>query len=151
MILSTKGRYGLKAIFELALNYGSGPVSLKKIAEKYDISESYLEQLFAKLRKSGYIDTVRGPQGGYFLARKPDEITVGMILRTLEGDITTSECVSKEVCSRESICATRVILEKIENSINNVIDNITLADMYEERKTNLINLTEEKDEQETLS
>ena len=151
MILSTKGRYGLKAIFELALNYGSGPVSLKKIAEKYDISESYLEQLFAKLRKSGYIDTVRGPQGGYFLSRKPDEITVGMILRTLEGDITTSECVSKEVCSRESICATRVILEKIENSINNVIDNITLADMYEERKTNLINLTEEKDEQETLS
>ncbi|WP_312811415.1 Rrf2 family transcriptional regulator [Sedimentibacter sp.] len=151
MILSTKGRYGLKAIFELALNYGSGPVSLKKIAEKYDISESYLEQLFAKLRKGGYIDTVRGPQGGYFLARKPDEITVGMILRTLEGDITTSECISKEVCSRESICATRVILEKIENSINNVIDNITLADMYEERKTNLIDLTEEKDEQETLS
>ncbi|NYB75948.1 Rrf2 family transcriptional regulator [Sedimentibacter hydroxybenzoicus DSM 7310] len=151
MILSTKGRYGLKAIFELALNYGSGPVSLKKIAEKYDISESYLEQLFAKLRKGGYIDTVRGPQGGYFLARKPDEITVGMILRTLEGDITTSECISKEVCSRESICATRVILEKIENSINNVIDNITLADMYEERKTNLIDLTEEKDEQEILS
>ncbi|WP_312699451.1 Rrf2 family transcriptional regulator [Sedimentibacter sp.] len=136
MILSTKGRYGLKAVFELALNYGSGPVSLKKIAEKYDISESYLEQLFAKLRKSGYIDTVRGPQGGYFLALKPDEITVGMILRTLEGDITTSECISKEVCSRESICATRVILEKIENSINNVIDNITLADMYQECKTN---------------
>ncbi|WP_313340771.1 Rrf2 family transcriptional regulator [Sedimentibacter sp.] len=151
MILSTKGRYGLKAIFELALNYGSGPVSLKKIAEKYEISESYLEQLFAKLKKSGYIDTIRGPQGGYFLALKPDEITVGMILRTLEGDITTSECISKEVCSRESTCASRVIFEKIENSINNVIDNITLADMCQERKTNLINLTEEKDEQETLS
>ncbi len=151
MILSTKGRYGLKAIFELALNYGSGPVSLKKIAEKYEISESYLEQLFAKLKKSGYIDTIRGPQGGYFLANKPDEITVGMILRTLEGDITTSECISKEVCSRESICATRVIFEKIENSINNVIDNITLADMCEERKTNLTNLMEEKNGQETLS
>ncbi len=151
MILSTKGRYGLKAIFELALNYGLGPVSLKKIAEKYDISESYLEQLFAKLKKSGYIDTVRGPQGGYFLSNKPEEITVGMILRTLEGDITTSECISKEVCSRESICATRVIFEKIENSINNVIDNITLADMCEERKTNLDKLTEEKNEQETLS
>lgn len=144
MILSTKGRYGLKAIFELALNYGSGPVSLKKIAEKYDISESYLEQLFAKLRKNGYIDTVRGPQGGYFLALKPDDITVGMILRTLEGDITTSECVSREVCSRESICATRVILEKIENSINDVIDNITLADMYQEQKTTLIDNGGEK-------
>jgi len=118
MILSTKGRYGLKAIFELALNYGLGPVSLKKIS----------------LKKSGYIDTVRGPQGGYFLAKNPNEITVGMILRTLEGDITTSECINKEVCSRESICATRVILEKIEKSINNVIDNITLADMQAEQK-----------------
>ncbi len=148
MILSTKGRYGLKAIFELALNYGSGPVSLKKISDKYDISESYLEQLFAKLKKGGYIDTVRGPQGGYMLAQKPGDITVGMVLRTLEGDITTSECINKEVCSRESICATRVIFEKIENSINDVIDNITLADMYEDRKTIL---TEEKNEQETLS
>lgn len=134
MILSTKGRYGLKAVFELALNYGLGPVSLKKISEKYEISESYLEQLFAKLKKNGYIDTVRGPQGGYFLAKDPSKITVGMILRTLEGDITTSECLNKEVCSRESICATRVIFEKIEKSINNVIDSITLADMHEEQK-----------------
>ncbi|MEL7647101.1 MAG: Rrf2 family transcriptional regulator [Sedimentibacter sp.] len=134
MILSTKGRYGLKAVFELALNYGLGPVSLKKISDKYDISESYLEQLFAKLRKDGYIETVRGPQGGYMLAKKPQEITVGMILRALEGEMTTSQCISKDVCSRESICATRVIFEKIENSINNVIDNITLADMYEEQK-----------------
>lgn len=139
MILSTKGRYGLKAIFELALNYGLGPVSLKKISEKYDISESYLEQLFAKLKKSGFIDTVRGPQGGYFLAKEPKEITVGMVLRTLEGEITTSECINKEVCSRESICATRVIFEKIENSINEVIDGITLADMKVEKNI----LTEE--------
>lgn len=147
MILSTKGRYGLKAVFELSINYGLGPVSLKKISEKYSISESYLEQLFTKLRKDGYIETVRGPQGGYLLAKDPNEITVGMILRTLEGDITTSDCISKEVCSRESICATRVIFEKIENSINNVIDNITLADMYKEKNT----LMEETNEQETIS
>jgi Rrf2 family protein len=148
MILSTKGRYGLKAAFELSRNYGLGPVSLKKISEKYGISESYLEQLFAKLKKDGYIDTVRGPQGGYLLAKKPEEITVGMVLRTLEGEITTSDCLNKEVCSRESICATRVIFEKIEKSINDVIDNITLADMYEEQKNIL---TEGKNEQETLS
>lgn len=148
MILSTKGRYGLKATFELSKNYGLGPVSLKKISEKYGISESYLEQLFAKLKKDGYIDTVRGPQGGYLLAKKPEEITVGMVLRTLEGEITTSDCLNKEVCSRESICATRVIFEKIEKSINDVIDNITLADMYEEQKNIL---TEGKNEQETLS
>ena len=148
MILSTKGRYGLKAAFELSRNYGLGPVSLKKISKKYGISESYLEQLFAKLKKDGYIDTVRGPQGGYLLAKKPEEITVGMVLRTLEGEITTSDCLNKEVCSRESICATRVIFEKIEKSINDVIDNITLADMYEEQKNIL---TEGKNEQETLS
>lgn len=148
MILSTKGRYGLKAVFELSLNYGLGPVSLKKISEKYNISESYLEQLFAKLRKDGYIETVRGPQGGYLLARDPKEVTVGMILRTLEGEITTSECVNKEVCSREAICATRTIFEKIENSINDVIDNITLADMYEDQQNIL---TEETNEQETIS
>ena len=148
MILSTKGRYGLKAAFELSRNYGLGPVSLKKISEKYGISESYLEQLFAKLKKDGYIDTVRGPQGGYLLAKKPEEITVGMVLRTLEGEITTSDCLNKEVCSRESICATRVIFEKIEKSINDVIDNITLADMYEEQNNIL---TEGKNEQETLS
>lgn len=141
MILSTKGRYGLKAVFELSLNYGLGPVSLKRISEKYNISENYLEQLFAKLKKSGYIDTIRGAQGGYMLAKDPKELTVGMILRTLEGEMTTSECLSKEICSRESTCATRIIFEKIEKSISDVIDNITLADMYEEHK-NII--TEEK-------
>lgn len=143
MILSTKGRYGLKAIFELSMNYGSGPISLKKISEKYDISENYLEQLFAKLKKQGYIETVRGPQGGYLLSLKPEEITVGMVLRTLEGDITPSQCLVGEVCSRESICTTRIIFEKIEKSINNVIDNITLADMFEEHKKII---AEEKDE-----
>jgi Rrf2 family protein len=138
MILSTKGRYGLKAVFELSLNYGLGPVSLKKISEKYEISENYLEQLFAKLRKAGYIETIRGSQGGYMLAKEPKDLTVGMILRTLEGEITTSECVNKEVCSRESVCATRSIFEKIEKSITDVIDKITLADMYEEHKEILL-------------
>lgn len=132
MILSTKGRYGLKAIFELSLSYGEGPVPLKKISDKYDISENYLEQLFSKLKKVGYIKTTRGSQGGYSLAKRPEEITVGMILRTLEGEITASGCINKEVCSRESICATRVIWEKIEKSINDVIDNITLLDMINE-------------------
>ena len=90
---------------------------------------NYLEQLFAKLKKSGYIDTVRGPQGGYLLAKKPEEITVGMILRTLEGEIKTSDCLGKEVCSRESICATRVIFEKIEKSINDAV-SYTHLDVY---------------------
>lgn len=134
MILSTKGRYGLKAVFELSLSYGDGPVPLKKISEKYDISENYLEQLFGKLKRAGYIKTTRGAQGGYSLANEPKDITVGMILRTLEGEITASDCINKEICSRESICATRVIWEKIEKSINDVIDNITLLDMIKEHE-----------------
>lgn len=134
MILSTKGRYGLKAVFELSLSYGDGPVPLKKICDKYDISENYLEQLFGKLKRAGYIKTTRGAQGGYSLANDPKDITVGMILRTLEGEITASDCINKEICSREAICATRVIWEKIETSINNVIDNITLLDMIKEHK-----------------
>jgi Rrf2 family protein len=142
MILSTKGRYGLKAVFELSLNYGLGPVSLKKISDKYNISENYLEQLFSKLKKKGYIVTVRGAQGGYLLAKDPSELTVGMILRTLEGEMTTSDCLGKEICSREAICATRGIFEKIEKSINDVIDNITLADMYEDHRN--INTEEKK-------
>lgn len=138
MILSTKGRYGLKATFELSLNYGLGPVPLKKISEKYDISESYLEQLFSKLKKVGYIETVRGANGGYLLSKDPKDITVGMILRTLEGEMIASECVNKEVCSREAICATRLIWEKIEKGLSDVIDNITLADMFEESKENIL-------------
>lgn len=134
MILSTKGRYGLKAVFELSLSYGDGPVPLKKISDKYDISENYLEQLFGKLKRAGYIKSTRGAQGGYSLANEPKNITVGMILRTLEGDITASDCINKEICSRESICATRVIWEKIEKSINDVIDNITLLDMIKEHE-----------------
>ena len=134
MILSTKGRYGLKAIFELAINYGKGPVPLKKISEKYGISENYLEQILAKLKKKGFIKTIRGAQGGYLLSKLPEEITVGMILRALEGEMTPSECLSGDVCSRESECVTRIVWEKIENSINDVIDNMTLADMYNEDK-----------------
>ncbi len=134
MILSTKGRYGLKAVFELSLSYGDGPVPLKKISDKYDISENYLEQLFGKLKRAGYIKSTRGAQGGYSLANEPKDITVGMILRTLEGNITASDCINKEICSRESICATRVIWEKIEKSINDVIDNITLLDMIKEHE-----------------
>lgn len=132
MIMSTKGRYGLKAVFELSINYGKGPVPLKKICEKYDISDNYLEQLFSKLKKAGYLTSTRGAQGGYSLSTEPKQITVGMILRTLEGEITPSDCLGKDVCSRESVCATRAVWEKIEKSINDVIDNITLKDMVDD-------------------
>ncbi len=134
MLLSTKGRYGLKATFELALNYGNGPLSLKIISRKYNISENYLEQLLSKLRKKGYIKTVRGVNGGYLLALEPSEITVGMILRALEGEMSPSDCLSSELCSRESVCATRVVFEKIEKSINDVIDSTYMIDMVNQHR-----------------
>lgn len=133
MLLSTKSRYGLKASMELAFLYGQGPINLKTISQKYDIPKGYLEQLLAKLKKSGYVKTTRGKLGGYYLAKSPEEITVGMILRTLEGNITSSDCLSNENCGKENTCTTRAIFEEIEKSINNIIDNTTLEDMIKKK------------------
>jgi Rrf2 family protein len=131
MILSTKGRYGLKMMHEFALNYGRGPMSLKEVAQKLRLSETYLEQLIAHLRKAGLVTSVRGAQGGYELSRKPEEITVGEIIRELEGPLAPSECVldDEPECTNADYCVTRLIWEKIMDSINNVIDSITLNDM----------------------
>ncbi len=131
MILSTKGRYGLKMMYEFALNYGAGPMSLKEVAAKQQLSETYLEQLIAHLKKAGLVTSVRGAQGGYELIRKPEEITVGEIIRVLEGPLAPSDCIldSEPECARADYCVTRLIWEKIMDSINNVIDSITLKDM----------------------
>jgi len=95
MRLSTKGRYGVKAMFDLALHYGEGPVSLSHISVRQDISLSYLEQLFALLRKEGLVSSIRGAQGGYVLKVPPDKITVGTVLNILEGTLAPVACVSK--------------------------------------------------------
>ena len=134
MILSTKGRYGLKIMYELALNYGKGPMSLKEIALRQQLSETYLEQLIVPLKKTGLVTSIRGAQGGYELIGKPDEITVGEIIRTLEGPLAPSECVldDEPECTRAEYCVTRLIWEKIMESINNVVDSITLNDMVKD-------------------
>lgn len=133
MKLSTKGRYGLMAMFELALGYNKGAIPLRKIAENQNLSDNYLEQLFSTLRKDGLINSVRGAQGGYMLALKPSEITVGNILRSLEGDFSPADCIdtssNKNACSKEDDCATKLVLLKIKESIEDVVDSITLQDM----------------------
>ena len=120
MILSTKGRYGLKMMFELAKKHGSGTMSLKDIAKKQDLSETYLEQLISHLRKAGLVNSIRGAQGGYELSRAPSEISVGEIIRTLEGPLAPSDCVldGEPECTRADCCVTRPIWEKIMESIN---------------------------------
>ncbi len=137
MRLSTKGRYGLKAMFDLALNIGEGPVALNSIADRQNISVHYLEQLFSSLRKAGLVKSMRGAQGGYVLADQPYNITVGDIIRTLEGPLAPTECVSNEEgngCSKADCCVTRTVWEKIRDSIDTVVDSITLQDMIDDYK-----------------
>lgn len=137
MKLSTRGEYGLRAMFDLALRQGQGPVPLKDIAERQDISGHYLEQLIASLRKAGLVKSVRGAQGGYMLGRPPNEITVGDIVRVLEGPIGPTECVSEEEtvsCNRSETCIARRVWERVRDSIIEVMDSITLEDMCLEAK-----------------
>lgn len=137
MKLSTKGRYGLKAMFELSLNQDNGPVPLKNIAKKQNISEQYLEQIFASIRKSGLVNSVRGSQGGYLLAKSPSDITVGDILIVLEGPVSLSDClVDEDICENSDICVTKVVWEKIKKGIDDVINSITLQDMINDYNKN---------------
>lgn len=132
MKLSTKGQYGLKAMFELALQYDKESISLNIIAERQRLSVNYLEQLIAPLRKKGFVVSTRGAQGGYRLARDPEEITVKDILETLEGPLAPTSCVMEgedEGCSNSEYCVTRLIWERMRESIDEVVRSTTLADM----------------------
>lgn len=135
MKLSTKGRYGLKAMFDLAIHDGEGPISLKNVAERQGVSDHYLEQLIASLRKAGLVKSVRGAQGGYMLSTDPSKITVGDIIRILEGPLGLSDCVSEDDptdCHNANYCVTKVVWEKIQSSISQVVDSITLQDMLDD-------------------
>lgn len=137
MKLSTKGRYGLKAMFELSLNQENGPVPLKYIAKKQGISDQYLEQIFSSLKKSGLVKSVRGAHGGYLLSREPNEITVGDILVVLEGPVSLSDCVlDDDVCENSDICVTKVVWERMKKGIEDVINSITLQDMMNDYNKN---------------
>lgn len=130
--LSTRAEYGLRAMFDLALHHGEGPIALKNIAERQDISEHYLEQLIASLRKDGLVKSVRGAQGGYTLSREPAEIRVGDIVRVLEGPLAPMDCVNEEedeCCHRAETCVTRGIWAKVRDSVNQVLDSYTLEHM----------------------
>lgn len=133
MKISTKGRYALSLMLDLAVHNTGEPVSLKDIARRQDISEKYLEQIIAILNKAGFVRSIRGPQGGYFLIKRPEEYTVGMILRTTEGDLSPVSCVGTENpdCQRMQECVTVKVWQQINDAVNNVIDNITLADLVE--------------------
>lgn len=136
MRLSTRGRYGLKAMYQLAIYHGEGPIPLKNIADEQNLSENYLEQLVSALRKEGLLKSVRGAQGGYMLAKPPEDITVGDILRVLEGNLAPADCVIDEEyeCEKEESCVTKLVWMRIRDSIDEVVDSITLQDMLNENK-----------------
>ena len=133
MKISTKGRYALTLMLDLALNDTGETIRIKDIAARQGISEKYLEQIIAVLNKAGFVRSVRGPQGGYRLARKPKDYTVGMILRLTEGSLAPVACLDDNPndCSRQEDCVTIYIWEKLYAAINDVVDGFTLADLVE--------------------
>lgn len=135
MKLSTKGRYGLRALIDLALYSENETVSIQSIARRQNSSDSYLEQLMRKLRSAGLIVSVRGAQGGYKLARPANEISVGDVLRALEGSLEAVTCGGEDnSCQGADLCVTKFVWERINSSIRDTVDSIKLSQLVEESR-----------------
>ena len=136
MKISTKGRYAVRVMLDLALNNTGECIKVKDIAARQDISEKYLEQIIAVLNKAGYVNSVRGAQGGYRLSRDPADYTVGMILRLTEGSMAPVSCLDENSpeCEQCDTCETLEVWKKLYDAINNVIDNVTIADLVARRQ-----------------
>lgn len=134
MKVSTKGRYGLKAMIDLALySTSENTITLKSISERQNVSERYLEQIFSSLRKNDLVKSIKGPQGGYMLSREAKDTTVGSILRALEGDIHIVS-TEEEVNSKIDKCIKDNIWNKVNESIDKIVDSVTLEDLVIEYK-----------------
>ena len=140
MKISTRGRYALRLMLDLALNSPDQYVTIKSISERQDISNTYLEQIITALSRAGYVKSIRGAQGGYKLARPAEEYTVGMVLRLIEGSLAPVACMddTPNKCPRSNDCVTLDIWKKLNDAINDVVDNITLADLVNQHKTKLM-------------
>lgn len=131
MKISTRGRYALRLMLDLAVYNTGEPVSLKDIARRQEISEKYLEQIISLLNKAGFVRSIRGAQGGYMLSKAPAWYTVGRILRLTEGDLAPVSCVGENSmeCERRQGCVTVRVWEQINQAVSQVVDNITLEDL----------------------
>jgi Rrf2 family protein len=136
MKISTKGRYALRLMLDLAVHGGDGvPVSLKDVAQRQGLSDKYLEQIVTPLSKAGLVRSVRGAGGGYLLTRTPEEYTVGDILRPLEGDLAPVECATDAgFCERCDECVTVELWQDIHRAVSQVVDHTTLADLMERQE-----------------
>lgn len=135
--LSTKGRYGLRALIDLAGCSEKGPVSITSISSRQDLSERYLEQLMSMLKKAGLVRSIRGAGGGYVLARPADSISVGDVLRALEGNLEPVDCAGLDPdggCKAAGSCVTKYVWQRINDSINHTVDEIMLSQLVEESR-----------------
>lgn len=133
MRLSTRCRYGIHAMFDLAQNVGEGPQTIRSIAERQLVPEQYLEQIIGVLRREGLVKSLRGAQGGYILARAPADISIGELIRLLEGPVLMADCMGDaDACVRSNQCPSRLVWERLTDCINGVVDAITLADMLDD-------------------
>ncbi len=132
MKLSTRGQYATRAMVQLALNANEQPLSIREIALLEDLSEQYLEQIFRDLRKAGLVQSIRGAHGGYLLNNQSEKITVGDVIRAVEGPIMPVSCLaSKDECDKASQCVSRKVWSKLQDSILDVLDTTSLDDMVE--------------------
>ena len=142
MKLSTKGRYGVRMMIDLAAHYGEGPVLLRDIAKRQEISEKYLSNLIHPLKSTGLLEAMRGVHGGYVLGKAPSEITMKEIVQVVEGPLCVVDCVEKPgLCSRVSHCVSRDLWLEAAEGIARVLEKYTLADMVERQKAKRDNAT----------
>ena len=135
MKISTKGRYALRMMIEFGMNLDQC-TKISQVAARQGISDKYLEQIVTLLHRAGYVRSSRGAQGGYMLTRKPEEYTVGMILRQVEGSLSPVPCLDDEnnQCERASYCAALTFWQQLKDAIDQTVDSVTLADLVEEQK-----------------
>lgn len=136
MKISAKGRYAVRLMLDLALNDEAGYVPIRSISQRQEISYKYLEQIITLLNRAGFVKSSRGAQGGYKLAKQPEEYTVGMILRLIEGNLVPVACMENDPnqCPRCSGCVTLDVWQQLEEAISGVIDHITLADLVKKQR-----------------
>ncbi len=142
MKISTRGRYALRLMVDLAAVGGDDYITIKSVAARQEISEKYLEQIITVLSRAGFVRSARGAQGGYKLAKQAEEYTVGMILRTIEGSLVPVKCMEDEPnqCPRCSQCVTLDVWKQIDDAVSGVVDNISLAQLAEKQRAVMTNL-----------
>src|SRR5512136_200627 len=135
MRLSTKGRYGVRALVDIALNCDGGPVLLKDIAKRQDVSAQYLEHLVAPLIRAGILRSIRGAKGGIALAKPPEEIRLSHVIEVLEGSVAPVECVDNPaLCARSDMCVTRDVWSDIKTAIVEVLESLTVKDLMDRQR-----------------